>query len=459
MEISIKQNDVRAVINDTLVQALMESVSDGVLIIDAQDRTVIAMNGRARELLDYTPSEVMGCRCQKLMNSPACSMACPLTAALEGRSDETRLKLFYRGREGNRLLHSDTRMLLVRGPTGTPLAGIELFSDLREVRNLKRSLRERTSLAGIIGRAPAMQALYDLVEQVAPYDLPVLITGESGVGKERFADAIQSHSSRAGKAYLKINCAALSPELVQSELFGHRRGAFTGANSDRRGFFEEATGGTLFLDEIGELPMQIQARLLRVLQEGELQRLGEDRVRHVNVRILAATNRDLAREVKEGRFRQDLYYRMLGAQLHIPPLRERREDIPLLVDHFLPKLVRTLNRNGDPQVPGLSSDALTHLVEQNWEGNVRELENTVRLGLIRSSGAELLKPEHLSPIAPGTPGEDTQASCDELPWRLADLEQFAIERAMHEASGNTATAAQLLGIDRSTLWRKIKKFT
>ena len=434
-----------------LVAALLSASSDGALVIDASDRRILAMNDRARTLLNYEPSEPTGCQCKRMMNSPACATACPLTALLEGDRPGAELDLYYRGADGTRVLHAHTRMILLRGPDGTPLAGLELFRDLTEVKRLRHQLKERTSLHRIIGQSAAMQALYELVEQVAPYDLPVLITGESGVGKERFADALQHLSSRADGPFVPLNCAALTPTLVESELFGHRKGAFTGAVADRRGRFEEAHRGTLFLDEVGELASDVQAKLLRVLQQGEVQRVGEDRTRTVDVRVLAATNRDLRVEVAAGRFREDLYYRLVGVEIAVPPLRERLDDLPLLAEHLLGRFDAAEHRRGRPaRGLVLSEDALAAYLAQPWPGNVRELENVLRMAWIKTPIGGALQPAPAGPAAPAS-------SSSPLEGTLAELEQAAIERALATHGGNVSAAARALGIDRTTLHRKLKK--
>ncbi|MDJ0839541.1 MAG: sigma 54-interacting transcriptional regulator [Acidobacteriota bacterium] len=452
MEICLPTADLDSMLAHPLVTGMLDAVSDGVLVIAVPDRQILAMNRVARDLLGYRRREPVGCQCRKMMNSPACSNACPLTAALEGRQKDTTLDLYYRGKSNQHLLHAHTRMLLVKGPDGKTLAGIELFRDLRREKALKKRLRDRTSLEGIIGAHPTMQELYDLVEQVAPYDLPVLITGQSGVGKERFADALQARGSRSRAAFLKINCAALSRSLVESELFGHKRGAFTGAANDRRGFFEEADGGTLLLDEVGELPATTQAKLLRVLQQGEIQRLGEDKVRRVDVRILAATNRPLEEAVQAGNFRGDLYYRLAGARLNIPPLDQRKSDIPALVEHFLDHICASFN--DDKGRPQLSQEALSALLTREWPGNVRELENVLRLAAIKSRAAGIIEPCHLGANPVSLTLAETQ---DTAPKTLAEIEAYAIEAAMDAHEGNIAGAARQLGIDRTTLWRKLKK--
>jgi len=448
VDIQILETDLSDVLAHPLVRGLMDSVSDGVLVIGVPDREILAMNRLARDLLGYETREVIGCQCRKMMNSPACSNACPLTAALEARDEGRSLNLYYRGKTAQQMLHAHTRMLLVRGPDGSPVAGIELFRDLSQVTALKKALRERASLHGIIGAAPCMHALFELVEQVAPFDLPVLITGPSGVGKERFADAVQHASSRADKPFVKLSCAALSESLVESTLFGHKRGAFTGASETRRGYFEEADGGTLLLDEIGELPGTTQAKLLRALQQGEIQRLGEDRVRKVDVRIIAATNTPLEEAVRAGRFREDLFYRLAGAHLHIPPLRERKTDIPALARHFL---AREAEKSPTAELPRrLGAEAEQVLLSWDWPGNVRELENVLRLAAIKARGLETIQPDDLTLYTLATVS-------DPEPKTLAALEARAIDEAMRATDGNIAAAARRLGIDRTTLWRKLRQ--
>ena len=450
MDIQIPDDKVENIFRHPLVSGLLDATSDGVLAIDVRDRRILHINKRAQTLLGYAERDVVGCACKEIAQSPACQVACPLTAMLaDPTTTRGELDLFYRG-AGAGVVHAHTRMILVRGPDGEPLAGIELFKDLSQVRALESVIKDRRSLGGIIGRAPAMQELYDLIEQVAPYDLPVLITGESGVGKERIADALQGLSDRAGKRFVKVNCAALSPSLVESELFGHRRGAFTGASSDRLGRFDEADGGTILLDEVGELPLGIQAKLLRALQEGEIQRVGEDRPRRVDVRILAATNREVEQEVSEGRFREDLYYRLAGVRVHVPPLRQRAADIPLLATHFLQRFEAEAADRGRPKhIESIDEDGLQWLMGQGWPGNVRELENCLRLAWIRTPAGGSVS---LQILTSGTgPPRSTG------PRTLAELEKDAIDRAMESSEGNLSAAARVLGIDRSTLWRKLKR--
>jgi transcriptional regulator with PAS, ATPase and Fis domain len=450
MDITLGRSELGALLANPLLTGILDEVSDGAVVIDARTRSVLAMNRRARQLLGVAEGEAIGARCKSALNSPLCAASCLLNAAAEGGA-EPDVDHFYRGPAGDRLVHANTRMILVRGPDGAPLAGVELFRDLTETRRLERELGLRRSFHGIIGGSPGMQRLYDLIEQVAPYDLPVLITGESGVGKERFADAVVALSERARGPFVKVNCAALNPSLIESELFGHKKGAYTGAAADRRGSFEEADGGTLLLDEIGELPLSLQAKLLRVLQQGEVQRVGEDRPRIVDVRVIGATNRDIEADAGQGHFREDLYYRLAGVRLHVPPLRDRRVDIPALAEHFLHRFSADAARRGRPKdPPPLSPAALDALMAREWRGNVRELENVLRLAWIRTPAGGTLGPEQLEPPA-------AAPSAEPDPVSLAEVERRAIERAMQRSDGNMAAAARLLGIDRTTLWRKLKR--
>lgn len=453
MDITLEGTDLEGALQHPLVQALLHHTSDGAVLIDFASRRIRHMNPRARELLGFPEGAAGEHKCHEVMDSPVCREACMLTNLVEGRNEDGEVRLYYRPAESRDPVHASARVILVRDQAGTPLLGIELFRDLTEVVRLERALGVRRDVHGIIGSSAAIAELCDLVEQVAPYELPVLITGESGVGKERFADAIQHLSDRADKPYLKVNCAALNPALIESELFGHRRGAFTGASQDRRGRFEEAHTGTLLLDEVGELPLGLQAKLLRVLQHGEIQRVGEDRPRIVDVRVLAATNRDVEADVQAGHFREDLYYRLAGVRLDVPPLRTRRQDVPLLAEHFLAAFSNESELRGRPKpAPPLTSETIHALTENPWRGNVRELQNVLRLAFIRSPAGQPLRPSFLQ--VPGTKPAPHRASGSS---NLAELERQAIQQAMDSSDGNVAAAARVLGIDRSTLWRKLKK--
>ncbi len=307
----------------------------------------------------------------------------------------------------------------------------------------------------MIGDSPAMQRLYKLIGQVAPTDSTVLITGESGTGKELIAAAIHRHSLRAGRRLVKVNCAAIPETLLEAELFGHERGAFTGASQRRIGKFEFADGGTIFLDEIGELAASTQAKLLRVLQDRAIERLGSNVTIPLDVRVLAATNRDLAQAVREGRFREDLYYRLNVVTLTAPPLRERREDIPALAHHLLRRCAGRLKIAPPP----ISPEALRWLAAQPWPGNVRELEHCLERALVLSRGRPIT-PEHLRADVETSVADPFEAVPLEegLHAAVARLERSMIERALARAGGNRSRAAELLKINRRLLYDKMREF-
>ncbi len=321
----------------------------------------------------------------------------------------------------------------------------------REVQQLRRAVREDFSFHHILGKSKPMREVFDLIRRVADSQTNVLITGESGTGKELAAKAIHFNSDRRGGPFVPVNCAASPEALLESELFGHLKGSFTDAKGDKRGLFEEANGGTLFLDEISELPVMLQAKLLRAIQEKEIRRVGSTKAVAVDVRIIAATNLSLTDEVKAKRFREDLYYRLNVIEIRMPPLRERREDIPLLVDAFLKKCAEA-NRKA---VKGIGESALAMLLDYPWPGNVRELENVIERAVTLARGEKVM-PEDLPPAVHGSRGDRKvidDAADRTLP--LEEVEKEYILRILDKTGGNKYQAAQLLGIDRKTLYRKL----
>ena len=329
---------------------------------------------------------------------------------------------------------------------------------LAESRGQRREVKSR--LREIVGRSPAMLDVYKLVARVAVSMSTVLVVGESGSGKELVARAIHNHSPRAAGPFVAVNCTALTETLLESELFGHAKGAFTGAIQSKRGLFEEAQGGTLFLDEIGDINPKLQAQLLRVLQEGEIRRVGGSEPIRVDVRVVAATNRDLEEEVRSGRFREDLYFRINVVTIHLPPLRERREDIPLLVDHFLNKYAQ---REGRSEA-GISDDAMHLLAQYSWPGNVRELENVIERALALSKGGIILpsdlprelRGESEKSASPAQSSSSGMALIEDRPT-LAELEQRYVSLILQQEGGNKKRAAEILGIDRRTLYRTLDR--
>jgi two-component system, NtrC family, response regulator AtoC len=326
----------------------------------------------------------------------------------------------------------------------------------RENRVLKQALRREHELGGMVGKSEAIEQVFRTVRKVAPYSTTVLVHGESGTGKELVARALHRLGPRAAKPFVPVNCGAIPDALLESELFGHKRGAFTDAHTDKRGLFEEAHGGTLFLDEIGELPLALQVSLLRVLQEGTVRPLGDTRDRKVDVRVVAATARELGREVAEGRFREDLYYRLNVLQVNVPPLRERREDIALLIEHFIE---RSNGRLGT-RIEGVEAPARKLLLEHAWPGNVRELENVIERAVVLSEGNTLRVedlPERLR--EPRDPVAAALASGElSIKKTSRHIEEQLIRRALEATRGNRTRAAKLLEISHRALLYKIKDY-
>jgi DNA-binding NtrC family response regulator len=327
----------------------------------------------------------------------------------------------------------------------------------RENSALKEVVNRREGLPTIVGQSPEILEVLAVITRVAASDSPVLVHGESGTGKELVARSIHLQSPRAARPFVSINCGALPDTLLESELFGHRKGAFTGAFSSRIGLFEAANGGTLFLDEIGEMSPAMQVRLLRVLDSGEVRRVGEERVFHVNVRVVAATNKDLAREAAEGRFRWDLFYRVATIGIAVPPLRRRRDDIPLLVEHFL--AARGRAGSGLRFAP----DALARLVDYDWPGNIRELRNLIERLHILHEGHEVHArdlPGELqgAPAAAASSPSGPPPAVAEVLTPLAEVERRHVERVLHATGWNKARAARVLEVDIKTLNKKIRDF-
>lgn len=321
----------------------------------------------------------------------------------------------------------------------------------QENRVLREQLRTRPGYKELIGTSPKMQRVYKLIEKVSQHNYPVLILGESGTGKELVARSIHFSGPRCNRQFVPVDCSALAPTLIESELFGYVKGAFTGAVHSKQGVFESADGGTLFLDEIGNLPVEMQSKLLRVLQEHEVKPVGgNDRV-SVNVRVIAATNRDLDAAVRQDTFRQDLFFRLNVVRIKIPPLRERKSDIPLLVQAFLEKFGDLVS-----SMPILAEDAMVKLTAYDWPGNVRELENAIQQAVALGSGPILHSGDLPSNVQNG-PGSESLVP-DNKTLSLEEMERRAVLRALQESSGDKLAAARLLGIGKTTLYRKLKQY-
>ncbi|MGH7481127.1 MAG: sigma-54-dependent transcriptional regulator [Longimicrobiales bacterium] len=327
----------------------------------------------------------------------------------------------------------------------------------REVKRLRNEVQAERRFGEVIAKSPAMVNALELAAKVARHPSPVLITGESGTGKELVARLIHAQSDRADHSFVAINCGAIPENLLESELFGHAKGAFTGADRDKPGLFEEASNGTLFLDEIGEMPAPLQVKLLRVLQEGEVRRVGENRQRSIDVRVISATNKDLQEEIRKNQFRSDLFYRIAVVPIHLAPLRQRQEEIPLLVRHF----VQNFNRRLGLAIEGVDPDAMRLLLEYSWPGNVRELENTIERASVLAEDSKIL-PADLPPQVqtPVRALDEPALSEDDLSVKKhgAALERRLIQRALERTRGNKTKAAELLELSSRALLYKIREY-
>lgn len=325
----------------------------------------------------------------------------------------------------------------------------------REDRLLQESIAGQRvdAFEGIVGVSPAIRRIIERIKKAARNKLTVLILGETGTGKDLIAEAIHKHSDRASRPMKSVNCAGLNENLLESELFGHVRGAFTGAVSDRKGYFVAADGGTLFLDEVGDMPLNMQAKLLRALERREITPVGSTDVRRVDVRVIAATNADLHKLKEDGKFREDLYYRLNQWVIEVPPLRERRDDIPVLADH----LRQRANRTHDTACPGISSEAMSYLTRYFWPGNVRELANVIEALVVEAENQQI-EADHLPEHIRGSREIVPAAAAGMVGLTMAQVERMMIERTLQATAGNREQAARILGIGTRTLYRKIKEY-
>ncbi|MCM2358429.1 MAG: sigma 54-interacting transcriptional regulator [Geobacteraceae bacterium] len=443
----------------SVCQAILASMGEGIIFADGEDR--VAFINRAAE-------EIRGIRAENYLGRDLLEIHSPMSAG--------RIRKLVAGLKNGAIPFS-TRVIEVKGryfensyypirnETGGYVGTLLVSRDITEKQRLLEenlTLREQVLLESgfgeIIGRSPAMQPVFQVISATAGLDSTILITGESGTGKEMVAKAIHQQSNRSGHPLVKVNCAALPETLLESELFGHEKGAFTGAIRERKGKFEQAHRGTIFLDEIAEIPLTAQAKLLRVIQERTVERLGGAREIRVDVRIIVATNKELRREVEQGKFREDLFYRLNVIPVRLPPLRERREDILPLADFFLAKFSRSMNKPLD----GMAKEVKQALMEYDYPGNVRELENAIERGVALCRGGQLTLEElpaefQLSGAAPR--GADLSAGT--LPSSLSgargEIEKKLITEALRTAGNRKGEAARLLNISRKSLWQKMKQ--
>lgn len=443
-----------AIPDTRFLAAAYDTIDVGVLIHD-ETRKVLLFNKAMTRITGISGEEAVGRDCRSFLTPALCEETCVMCSA--AASGQPCGPANYEAQTISR----DGTAYWVRINSfpfqydGRPYFLVTL-TDVTEMKNMEEQAGSSSNFCGIIGQSKAIKTVFEFIRSAAETDITVLICGETGTGKELIASAMRQQSMRKKGPFVKINCAALPEHLVESELFGHVKGAYTGAATDRVGRFEAASGGTILLDEIGEISLQLQAKLLRVLQEREIERLGENKPRKVDVRILAATNRDLLREVREKRFREDLYFRLAGTVIRLPSLRERKEDIPLLVSHFLHHFCAKYGRN----IKAISADLMRAMMDHHWPGNIRELHNFMEAAVVMckknllglesvSRGYFDLKTSSFdSPLPAGEKEEPAS------PAGLSERERIlaALETNRHKVS----LTASSLGMSRTTFWRKLK---
>ena len=422
------------------LENVLDNLKEGIIAHD-MNRRIFFFNKEAEHITGFARDEILGRDCHEAFGSPFCGERCAFcdTPPDSLKKSDYTINITTKNGDQRRIEMTITRMTDGSGEFTGVLAS---FWDVTDLFSLRVRAAALTSFGNIIGRDSKMLRIFKQIRDVAEYDYPVHIYGETGTGKELVANAVHSESPRSGAPFVPINCGALPEGLIESELFGHVKGAFSGAIRDKKGRFELADSGSVFLDEIAELSNNMQAKLLRFLQEGQFERVGDERSHNVNVRVISATNKNLKEEVKRGRFREDLYYRLKVIPLLLPPLRDRKIDIPLLIDRFLQEAA---DRYGKRQ-PRITKKAMSLMLDYRWPGNVRELQNAIQFAFVRYSGKVI--------------------SDDDLPLEMRDmanvcgrrgpskkLDRESVRSALVKTGGNKARAAKLLGVGRATLYR------
>ena len=434
----------------TPTEAILESISDGVFTVD-REWNVTSFNRAAEEITGVSRDEAIGRRCSEVFRSSMCGDDCALRETMRTGRPVIGKSCYIIDAEGNRIPISVSTAVL-RDADGRVEGGAETFRDLSEVETLRMELGEKFRVGDLASRSPLMQRVFDVLPAIAASPSTVLVLGETGTGKELVARTIHSLSPRNKGPFVAVNCGALPDTLLESELFGYKSGAFTGANRDKPGRFAMAEGGTIFLDEIGEISPALQVRLLRVLQDRTYEPLGATRSETADARVIVATNKDPAEQVRLGLFREDLYYRVNVVRIELPPLRRRKEDIPLLADQFIARF----NHLQGKSVQGITPEALSLLMAHNWPGNIRELENVVERAFVLCSegyiGITHLPTELTAQDQGGTP-----ATAQNVRFAHDILDAQAILAALERTGFNRQAAARELGIHKTTLFRRMKK--
>ena len=440
---------------------LLDVIDQSIFTVD-RSGVITSFNRSAETTTGYTADEVIGKQCRTVFRTDLCGDACPLRRTLESGQKIVDRRVRIRTKDGRSLPVSVTTAVLAT-ESGQVLGGVEILTDLSPLEHLQRQLDGKYCFEDIISKSAKMQHIFDLLPMVANSDSTVLVLGESGTGKELLAKAIHHQSPRNKRPFVAVNCAAMPETLMESELFGYIRGAFTDAKRDKPGRIAQADGGTLFLDEVGDLPLSIQVKLLRFLQERAYEPLGATFTTRADVRIICATHRSLQQMVAAGAFRQDLFFRLNVMQIELPPLRERIEDVPLLAQHFVQRFRRTTGN----RIEGIDEQALTALMHYTYPGNIRELQNIIERAFIICREPKIGLPALPREVLEVTPPQSQFGANAELDRGVAEQAQLdpihqaerdTILSALHRHGGNRSRAAAELGIHRSTLIRKIKRY-
>jgi two-component system, NtrC family, response regulator HydG len=441
-------------------KSVVDTIQDGVMIVNPEG-TIISVNRAFEQITGYRREEIVGRSCETL-NCTSCEIVrrqekCHWCVMFK-KGNLKKQKCSITRKDG-RVVHILKNASVLRDDNNLVTGAVETMTDITDlvaketqIESFRRELQAEDRFFGMIGACAPMQRVFELIANAARSDAPVIIFGESGTGKEMVARAIHDAGSRSSRPYVKVNCAALNESLLESELFGHVKGAYTGAHRSREGRFEAAAGGDIFLDEIGDLPLSTQVKLLRVLEEKVVERVGDNRAIKVDVRIISATNRNLAALIAGGGFREDFYYRINVIPIHVPPLRERIEDIPLLARSFFNRILL----KSEKKIDGICKTAMDALVAYAWPGNVRELKSAFEFAFVSCPGG-MIEAGHLPPQIIGAattcnPGNSvTLESLDDIKRRL-------LQDALDKTHGNQSEAARILGISRTSVWKQIKKY-
>ncbi len=438
---------------------IFDQIPDGLMVVDPKGRILFAnqamahLTGYGVKELTGSPCTILNCDVCEIFRSEAKQHWCRL---FEVKKVKGKRCLFMKKNGTYASVKKDASIL--KNSEGHLLGALEIYHDIseldkkdRQIEALSRKVNDDAGFCGMVGKSAVMKSVFQIVEKVAQSDAPVLITGESGTGKELVAQAVHRMGTRREGPLVQFNCAALNPSLLESELFGHVKGAFTGAYRHRKGRFEAAQGGDIFLDEIGDLPLSLQAKLLRVLEIKQVERVGDHAAINVDVRIITATNRNLSERIKQGKFREDLYFRINVVPVHLPPLRDRIDDIPMLMNVFMQRLRQSTQK----KLQGIDSEVMDFFMRYGWPGNIRELRSTLEYAFVVSESG-VIHMDHLPKNL--IPSDDTPPSPSE-PWGSKEREEkAALLKALKESKDNRTQAAKLLKVHRMTVWNRMRKY-